>query len=333
MLRGEGAVEADLDQANLVAGRVEMVDGLLDGLAGGTHRDDDPLRIPGAVIIEQLVVGADLLVDLVHILFHNTRDRLIIGVGGLAGLEEDVGVLGGAALDRMLRVQRVPAEAVHGVPIQHLSEILVVPHLDFLDLMGGAEAVEEMQERHPALDGGQMGDGAEIHDLLHAGGTEHSITGLAAGVHVGVVAENREGMGGQRARRHMDDVRQQLAGDLIHVGDHQQKALGGGVGGGQGAGLQGTVHRARGAGLRLHFRQLDRPAEQVLLPRGAPHIRHFRHHRRRGDGVDGGNVGERIGYMRGGVVAIHGFKLSCHTISSLRNTWNKIDGAGSSTNL
>ena len=34
--------------------------------------------------------------------------------------------------------------------------------------MGGAEAVEEMQERHPALDGEQMGDGAEIHDLLHA---------------------------------------------------------------------------------------------------------------------------------------------------------------------
>ena len=46
---------------------------------------------------------------------------------------------------------------------------------------------------------------------------------------------------------------QLLAGDLVHVGDHQQQALGGGVGGGQGAGGQRAVHRAGGAGLGLHL--------------------------------------------------------------------------------
>ena len=77
-------------------------------------------------------------------------------------LEEDVAVLVGTAHGRALRVQGVLAEGAHGIHVAHLGQILVVPHLDLLDLMGGAEAVEEMQERHPALDGGQMGDGAEI---------------------------------------------------------------------------------------------------------------------------------------------------------------------------
>ncbi len=59
-------------------------------------------------------------------------------------------------------------ECVDRVPVEQLVQILVVDDLDLLDFMRGTEAVEEMQEGHPALDGREVRDRAEIHDLLHA---------------------------------------------------------------------------------------------------------------------------------------------------------------------
>ncbi len=63
--------------------------------------------------------------------------------------------------------------------------------------MGGAEAVEEVQEGNAALNGGQMGHGAQVHDLLRVGGAQHGKAGLAAGHNVGVVAEDGQRVGGQ----------------------------------------------------------------------------------------------------------------------------------------
>ena len=312
VFRREGAIQAHLDQADLVARGVHVVHRLLDGFAHGAHGDDDALGVAGTIVIEQLIVGADLRVDFVHVVFDDGRHRFVIAVGRLTRLEEDIGVLRRAALHRMLRVQRVFAEPLHGVPIDHIGQVVVVPHFNFLYLMGGAEAVEEMQERHPALQGGQVRYRAQIHNLLYTGRAEHGIAGLPAGIHVGMVAENRQRMRRECAGGHVDDVGQQLAGDLVHIGDHQQQALGRRIGRGQRTGLERPVHRARGAALRLHFRHLDRTAEQVFLPGGRPYVGHLCHNGRRGNGVDGGDVGERIGYMRGGVVAIHGFLLSCH---------------------
>ena len=75
----------------------------------------------------------------------------------------------------------------------------------------------------------------------------------AGGHDIGMIAKDRERLGGQGAGGNMEDGRGQLAGDLEHVGDHQQQALRGGEGGGQRAGLQGAVHCARGAAFGLHF--------------------------------------------------------------------------------
>jgi len=45
----------------------------------------------------------------------------------------------------------------------------------------------------------------------------------------------------------------QLAGDLVHIRDHQQQTLRRGKGGGKRAGLQGAVHRASRAAFGLHL--------------------------------------------------------------------------------
>ena len=85
----------------------------------------------------------------------------------------------------------------------------------------------------------------------------------------------------------VDDAGQQLTSDFIHVGDHQQKALRSGVGGGQSTGRQRAVHGTGSACLGLHLNDLDFLAEDVLLALGSPFVRHFRHNGRGGDGIDG----------------------------------------------
>ena len=316
VLGHEGTVQVDLHQAHLLAGGVEVVDDFLDGLAGGTHGDDDLIGIGSAIVVEGLIVGADLLVDLVHVVNNNLGHGVVILVASLAGLEEDIAVLSLAAEHRMLGVQGAAAELIDSVPIQQVAQILVIPNLDLLDLVRGAEAVEEMEEGYTALDRGEMGYSAQIHDLLRGVGAQHRIAGLTAGVHVRVVAEDVQGMGGHSTGGDVDDAGQQLAGHLVHVGDHQQQALRSGVGGGKGTGRQRAVHSAGGASLRLHLGDADLSAEQVLAACGGIFVGLVRHHGRGRDGVDGGNVGKRIGNMRGCAVAIHGFHFSCHEIFS-----------------
>ena len=68
----------------------------------------------------------------------------------------------------MLRIQSICAELFESLPVKESFEILVVHLLDLVDLVGSAEAVEEMDKRNAALDGCQMSDAAKIHDLLHA---------------------------------------------------------------------------------------------------------------------------------------------------------------------
>ena len=94
--------------------------------------------------------------------------------------------------------------------------------------------------------------------------------GLAAGHHIGVVAEDRQRVRRQRARRDVHDERRQLAGDLVHVGDHQQQALRRGERRRQRAGLQRAVDGAGGAALGLHLGHLRDRAPEVLAPLARP---------------------------------------------------------------
>jgi len=105
-----------------------------------------------------------------------------------------------------------------------------------------------------------------------------------------MVTENGQGMGGHGAGRNMKDGRQQFAGDLEHVGNHKEQALGGGERRCQGAGGERTVDSTGGAGFGLHFPDGDGLAEDVFQPLGRPFIRYLAHGRRRRDGINGRRV-------------------------------------------
>ena len=295
----------NVQQAHLLALGGQIVDSLLGGFGGAAHQHHHTLGIGRTIIIEQLVLPARQLADLGHIVLHRFGNGGHLLVAGLAALEEDVGVHGGAAGGGMLRIQRVAAEGPQSVHVHQRTQLLVVQRLDLLDLVAGAEAVKEVQERHPAVDGAQMRHRTQIHDLLGGGGRQHGKASAAHAHHVAVVAEDGQGVGRQGAGGDVEYARQHLTGDLIHIGDHQQQTLGRGIGGGQCAGLQGAVHRTGGAALRLHLHHLYRLAKQVLLAVGGPLVHMLRHGAGGCDGENTRHFRKCVGYIRGGFVAVH----------------------------
>ena len=291
---------------------VQVVDDLLRHVADGAHGHDDPVGVGCAVVVEQLVVGTQLGIDLVHVLLHHGGQSGIVLVAGLTVLEEDISVLVAAPHMGMLRVQGVSTELLHGVHVAHILQILVIPHGDLLDLVAGAEAVEEVDEGDLALQSGQMGHGRQVHDLLHVALAQHGKAGLAAGHDVRVITEDVQRLGGHGTGGDGEHGGQLLGCDLVHIGDHQQQTLRGGVGGGQRTCAQRAVNCTGGTGFRLHLHHLDLRAEDVLQAVGGPLVHEVRHGGRRGDGIDGCNLRERIRNVRRCVVAIHGFHFSFH---------------------
>ena len=80
----------------------------------------------------------------------------------------------------MLRVQSALAECFNSIHVAHFLQILVIPNLDLLDLVGGTEAVEEVDERNAGLDGSQMSNCGQVHNFLRVGLSQHGKAGLTA---------------------------------------------------------------------------------------------------------------------------------------------------------
>ena len=274
----EGTVESHLHDAELrVLRLLQIINGLLNGVIDGAHRDDDMLRVRRAVVIEKLIVRADLRVDLVHILLDDRGHGIIIGIGGLPRLEEDIRILRGASLHRMIRVESILSEGINGVPVHHVLQVLVIPLLDLLNLMGGPEAVEEIDKGKASLQRRKMRDRSQIHNLLNGGLAEHRSTGLTTCHDIGVISENGERVTCDGTGRNIEDTGQLLSRDLVDVRNHQKKTLRRGEGGGQSSGRQSPMHGAGRTGLGLHLRHRNRLPEDVLSALGRPLIDMLRH--------------------------------------------------------
>ena len=157
-----------------------------------------------------------------------------------------------------------------------------------------------------------MGDRGQVHDFLNVGLTQHRKAGLTAGHDVTVIAEDVQGVACDGTCADVENAGQQFACDLVHVGYHQQKALGRSIGGGEGACIQRTVDSAGGAGLCLHFLHLYRRTEYVLTACRTPLIDKVCHRTGRRNGVDSCDFSKRVGYMGGCIVAVHSLEVSLH---------------------
>ena len=279
MLSGEGTIQVNRYQTNLLTLSSQVVDRLTDSLRYRAHGDDHTLSVGRTIVVEQTVRTTRDLADLVHILLNDSRHSVIESVRRLTMLEEVVGVLCHTTCNRVLRVQRTRTELSQCLLVDQRSQIVVLQLLDLLDLMRGTETIEEVHERNTALQGSQVSHTGQVHHLLHRALAQHGEACLTTRHHILVVTEDTQRMRSQRTCRYMEDARQQLTSDLIHVRDHQQQTLRGGVSRSQRTSLQRAVNSTGSTTLRLHLLHLDGLAKNVLTPCGSPLIHMLSHSR------------------------------------------------------
>jgi len=204
----------------------------------------------------------------------------------------------------------VLAELSHSLHVGHFLQIFVIPDSDLLDLVGSTETVEEVDEGNAALNGSQVCNSTQIHNFLDIGLAEHCKAGLTAGVDVGVVTEDVQRLSSNSTCGDMEHAGQQLAGDLVHIGDHQQQTLGSSVGGSQSTSGQRAVNSTCSTCFRLHLNDLDTVAKDVLPAGSRPLINVVSHGAGRSDGINASYFGKRIADVGGSSIAVHSLEFS-----------------------
>ena len=135
ILGRERPVEADGDDTDFLALCHESVHDLADGLAYGTHGDDDILGVGVSVVVERQVMAACQLADLTHVTGYDIGNGVVVGVACLTCLEIYVRVLGSASGDRLVGVEGSLSESCQGLLADHALEGIGVKHLYLLDLV------------------------------------------------------------------------------------------------------------------------------------------------------------------------------------------------------
>ena len=177
------------------------------------------------VVVDEVVGAAHPLVEVAHEAGDDAGYGVVMQVARLAGLEEDVRVLRRSAQHGCLGGEAVRPMGEHVLLAHEGSQVVVLEQPDARDLVRGAEAVEEVQERDAGAQGRGVRQEGEVVSLLHVRRAEHGPAGRPHRHDVAVIAEDRQGMRGDRAGGDVQHGGRELAGDLEHRGDHEKKAL------------------------------------------------------------------------------------------------------------
>ena len=220
-LYAERAEHSHFENAEFFAFGIESLYGFLNCLGAAAHYDDDFFGIGRAFVLVGLVSSASELAELFHLFLDYVGALVVERIASLPGLEEDVGILGRAADKRPVGIERAGADIEHFVVINHFAHDFVGNHIVGIYLVRGSKSIEEVQERHAAVERSGVGNEREVVRFLDAIGAEHCEPCLAACHNVGLVAEYREAVACYGARGHVHYKACQFARYLIHIGNHQ----------------------------------------------------------------------------------------------------------------
>ena len=291
----EGTIEVYFQHADLFAAFGKVIDGFFNRVCAAAHKDDDFVCVGCAYVVKQMVVTSRQFADLFHVFFNNGRGCKVVLVCCFTVLEVDVRVLSSTLKLRMFGVECACAEFVYVLHVKQFCHVFVTDFVDLAYFVAGTETVEEVQEGYACFQCGQMSDKCHVHCFLYAVACQHCEACLTACHYVLVIAEDVKCVGSQCSCRYVEHAGKQFAADLVHVGDHQQQTLACGESAGQCACDKAAVYCACSACFGFHFGNFDCLTEQVLSALGRPFVCHFRHGRRRCDGVNSRYVAECIG--------------------------------------
>mmetsp|Transcript_16002 Transcript_16002/g.43308 ORF Transcript_16002/g.43308 Transcript_16002/m.43308 type:complete len:1074 (+) Transcript_16002:1190-4411(+) len=258
------AEETDLEDTDLLALAVEVMDNLGQRDGSGTHGNHDVLSIRVAIVGKGSIAAASDLRDLVGPLVQVGGDLGDVLVGSLSTLEENVRSLVGTLDVGIQRGQGSVVVRLHGIPRDELLDGVVVDHLDLVDLVRRTEAIEEMEDGDTHVHGGQVRNERLVHNHLGRLGAQHDPASGAARHDVTLVTIDVQGVGAKSTGRNVENAGKHLSGDFVHVGDHQEQSLGSSVGRSQSSSLQSTVKGTGSTALTLHFCDVDNLIEAVL---------------------------------------------------------------------
>jgi hypothetical protein len=311
-LRVPGTVQRHLQHADLLAVGVQPRGRVLEHFKGRPNHHDDALGQRMAGVAEQPVLAPGQRAHAIHRALHDLGHAGVERVRRLPRLEERVGVVRRAADDRALRRQGARAVRADEVVVNRCPDLLVGNHGDLVFFVRRPEPVEEEEHWYSRLERGHLRHERKVVRLLHRRRGEHRKPDHARAHHVRVVAEDRQRLRRQRPRRHVKDARRELAGNLVHVGQHQQEPLRGRERRRQRPALQRAVHGAGRAALRLHLLNHRNLAPDVLEALRRPGVGELRHRGRRRDREDGADVVDAIRDVGGSRVAVHDDRLDWH---------------------
>ena len=151
IIRRKGAIQMNVDHPDLFALGHQIIDGFAGSFRTRAHQHDHAFGIFRAIIIEQTIIAAGQPVDFLHIVLDRVGQFVKVGIQGFAALEEDIRVDRGSAGRRVFRIQRMLSERLDCIHIDQRTQIFIIQRVDLLNFVGGAEAVEKVQDRHPAM--------------------------------------------------------------------------------------------------------------------------------------------------------------------------------------
>ena len=276
----------NLNKTYLLTVSVEEVDNFFSCLTDRTHSDDYAVSVLSTIVVEELVVCATDLIDLIHVSLNLIRYCKIERVGSFSALEVDIRVLSCTTKCRVVRREGSLTEFLDCIVINEGAECIVVDNFDLLDLVRCTETVEEVNERNSCLDGSEVSYCSKVCYFLNGVGAEHCKTGLTASIYVCMVTKDVQRMSCKSSGGNVEYAREKLTCDLVHIRDHQEKTLGCGISSCQSTCCQRAVNSTCCTSLRLHLDDIDRLSEDVLSALLCPLVGVISHRRGRCDRVN-----------------------------------------------
>ena len=220
MFNAEGTIEVNAKYANLFAFCIELFNNGTYGFGAAAHDDNDIFCILSTVVVEQVILTTGKFGDFAHVFFYDFRQFVVIGVNCFTSLEIDVRVLSSTADNRVVRVQATLTEGSNCVFVQQFCQFIIFQNFNFLNFVGGTEAVKEVQERNATFNRSQVSNASQVHNFLYTAFCQKGKAGLTSCHNVLVVTKDGQGAGCQCASRYMEYCGQKFASHFIHIGNH-----------------------------------------------------------------------------------------------------------------
>ncbi len=285
-LSSKRPVQPHLQQPKLLPLQVESADRLFRSPRTRTHQHHDSFRVRCPKIIEQVILTSRQVRKLVHRVLHNRRASQIKGITGFARLKKNIRILRRTTQNWLVRVERPLTVPQHKPLLEQRLNRLIRNRNRLIDLVRCPKSIEKMQKRNPRLQRRNVRDQRQVASLLHRVRRQHRISRRPARHHIRVVAKDRQRMGSNRPRRHVNHIGGQLTRNLVQIWNHQQQALRSRKGRTRRPTLQRPVHRTRRPTFALQLRDQRNRSPNIFSSLHLPLIRPLRHRRRGSDGVD-----------------------------------------------